>query len=178
MTPARIAVLATLVAVAVMVAIQTIGAATVTVAAPLGLVSLQFTLDPGAAQAIVDSWVGSARTAALQAHALDVVLPCAYGTAVLAAGRALAVGRAAGTDAARTARRAGLLGVVAAVLDQIENAAMAVTLLDGASTGATLVTVVAAASKWGLLAASLAGLALVGWRTRPAAGSDQSIRAR
>lgn len=166
MTRGRLAAVAATGAAVLMLAIQLVGADLATEAAPLGLVSLQFAADPTDAAAIVASWSGALRTAALRAHALDLLLPLAYGTATVAAGTALATGRAAGTAWARTARRAGLAGGAAAVLDQVENAAMAVALLaaPGVATGA--VTVVAAAGKWTLLAGSVLGLAGVRWRTR------------
>ena len=168
-TAARRARAATAVAVALMVAIQLVGADLVTAAAPLGLVTLQGVVDPTDAAAVIASWDGPLRTAALRAHALDLLLPLAYGTATWSAGTALARGRAAGTPVAALATRAGRAGAAAAVLDQVENAAMAVTLLAAPTPATVTVTVAAAAGKWVLLALSLVGLA-VAWRRalRPA----------
>jgi hypothetical protein len=166
LSPARRAAIAGAAAVVLMLAIQVVGAGLVTTTAPLGLVSLQFAPDPAEATAIVVSWAGAARTAALRAHALDLLLPIAYATAISSAGTALAFGRAAGSPAAATARRAGRAGVAAAVLDQVENAAMAVTLLASPSVAAGGVTLVAALGKWTLLTVALPGLGWVRWRTR------------
>lgn len=178
MTPARVATSAALAACVLMGAFQWLGAATMSEAAPFGLVSLQLAAAPVDAQTIVDGWVGAARTAAIRAHAVDLVLPFAYGTALLAAGRALATGRAAGTPSARWARRAGVAGVAAAAFDQVENVAMGLTLLDGATSGRTLVTVAAAAAKWGLLAVAVGALATIRWRCRSSVGSGQPTRSR
>ena len=167
MRPARVAWVAALAAAMLMVAIQVVGADLATEAAPLGLVSLQFAADPSRAAAILASWEGPLRAAALRAHALDLLLPVAYGTATVAAGLAIARGRASATPVARRARRAGGAGAAAAVLDQVENAAMAVTLLVGPGQPAGAVTLAAALGKWALLAASLAGLALAWTRSRP-----------
>lgn len=163
----RVAVAATLVTVLLMVAIQVVAVDLVTAAAPLGLVSLQFVADSGEAARIVGSWTGPVRTAALRAHALDLVLPIAYAVAISAAARALGTGRAAGTSAARLARRAGGAAVAAACLDQVENAAIAATLLAGPGPRSVAVTVVSAAAKWLLLAGALVGLALAWWRVQP-----------
>ncbi len=163
MTPARVAAVAGGAAAALMLAIQVVGAGLATSAAPSGLVSLQLAPDVRTAAAIVATWTGPLRTAALRAHALDLLLPLAYGTATAAAGLALARGRAAGRRSERLARGAGRAGVAAAVLDQVENAAMGVTLLAGPGRSSVAVTLGAAAGKWVLLGASLIGLALVRW---------------
>lgn len=163
--PARRAWSAAAVASGLLVAIQFVGADLGTAAAPLGLVSLQTALDPSDAAAAVASWDGPLRAAALRAHALDLVLPLAYGAATWSAGTALARGRAAGTPAAALAVRAGRTGVAAAVLDQVENAAMTVTLLAAPTGAVTTVTVAAAAGKWALLALALVGLARAWWRS-------------
>lgn len=163
-TAARRARAATAVAVALMVAIQLVGADLVTAAAPVGLVTLQGVVDPMDAAAVIASWDGPLRMAALRVHALDLLLPLAYGTATWSAGTALALGRAAGTPVAVLAARAGRAGVAAAVLDQVENAAMAVALLAAPTTATGAVTVVSAVGKWALLALSLVGLAVAGWR--------------
>lgn len=162
----RVATVAAVIAGLLMLAIQVVATVLVTPEAPLGLVSLQLAADPVRAAAIVGSWTGAVRTAALRAHGLDLLLPCAYGVATVAAGRALAVGRAAGTPWARRARRAGLAGGAAAVADQVENGAIAVTLLVGARPGAAALTVGFAAVKWVLLGTSVAGLALARWCVR------------
>ena len=166
MSPARRAGAAGLVAVGLMLAIQVVGPDLMTAAAPLGLVSLQTAADPGVAAAMVASWPGPLRTAALRAHALDLLLPVAYGAATWSAGVALARGRAAGTPVAALARRSGRAGVAAAVLDQAENAAIAVTLLATPTALSAGATVAAALGKWALLAASLGGLGLARWRVR------------
>ena len=161
MIPSRLAAAATACAAGLMLAIQVVGRDLATDVAPLGLVALQFTSDPAEVAAILAGWTGPLRRAALLAHGLDLLLPCAYGVAIAAAGRALAEGRARGTALARTARRAGRAGIAVAVLDQVENAAVALTLLVGPGAGRAIVTVIAAAGKWFLLAAALAGLARV-----------------
>lgn len=167
MRPARVAAIAALATGVLMVAIQVVGADLATAAAPFGLVSLQLTADPSEAAAILASWEGALRPAALRAHALDLVLPVAYGTATVAAGLAIARGRAASTPAARRARLAGRIGAAAAVLDQVENAAMGVTLLVGPGPRAGAITLAAALGKWTLLVVSLSGLALASARSRP-----------
>lgn len=173
---ARRAMVATVVAAGLMVAIQVVGADLATAPAPLGLVSLQGAADPTTAAAMVASWDGVLRTAALRAHALDLLLPVAYGVATWSAGAALAGGSAAGRPAATLARRAGSAGVAAAVLDQLENAAIAVTLLDAPSPVTVTVTVAAALGKWVLLGLSLAGLALA-WRRAATASRRGAVPA-
>lgn len=148
--------------------ILVLGAPLRTPATPLGIVSLQFATSPAAAEAMLTAWEGVARTRLGWAHGLDLVLPVAY---------AVWVGTFATVLSVRSARAAGPSSLaagavlVAAVADQVENVAMAVTLLVGPSWGSVLLTLVAATVKSATLVAALGALAAAVLRARPRQGA-------
>jgi hypothetical protein len=125
-------------------------------AAPSGIVSLQFAASPEVAASMLDSWAGVPRARLMWAHALDLLLPVAYASAIgLTAARLAHVSRAAGRAAAVAAGSA----LVAAVADQLENVAMFVTILRGPGWGSVLVTLAAATVKFAALALALGAVA-------------------
>ncbi len=138
-----------------------------TPATPLGIVSLQFAASPAAAAEMLAAWEGVARSRLAWAHGLDVLLPIAYATwtGTLATVLSRRSARAAGP----AALAAGAV-VVAAVADQVENAAMAVTMLVGPSWGSVLLTLASATVKSATLVAALGALAAAVIRARPRQG--------
>jgi hypothetical protein len=152
-----------------MLTIQLLSPALTTPPAPLGIGSLQLATSPASAAAIVASWDGPALGIAALTHGLDLVLPFAYALAIGAAARVRGLRSVA---ARRPARFAGWSVVVAAATDQVENVAMAVTLLGRVSLASVLVTLAAAALKWSALALALAALAVAAVRARRSEGSS------
>jgi hypothetical protein len=144
-------------------AIQLLGPPLRTDAAPFGIVSLQLATSEAQATAIVASWTGTSLGVAALTHGLDLLLPFAYALAIGAAARSRALVSA---SALAPARLAGWAAVLAAATDQIENAAMAATILGRISTGGVLVTLGAAAVKWATLALAVGALALAARRAR------------
>jgi len=123
---------------------------------PFGIVSLQFAASPDVAASMSDAWTEVPRARLLWAHALDLLFPVAYASAIGLTATGLAqVSRAAGPAAAVAAGSA----LVAAVADQLENGAMLVTLLRGPGWGSVLVTLAAAMVKFAALALALGALA-------------------
>ena len=128
--------------------------------APLGIVSLQFATSPAAAALMLESWSAVPRARLLWSHGLDVLLPIAY---------VLAIGAAARCAAGPGDRWAGLAtgaALVAGVADQVENLAMAFTIIGAPSWTGVLVTLVAATVKSSTLVMALAALALVSFAGR------------
>jgi hypothetical protein len=154
--------------VVLMLTIQSLAPALTTPLAPLGIGSLQLATSPASAAAIVASWDGPALGIAALTHGIDLVLPFAYALAIGAAARVRGLRSVA---ARRPARFAGWSAVVAAATDQIENVAMAVTLLGRVSPASVLVTLVAAALKWSALVLALVSLAVAAVRARPSTWS-------
>ena len=155
----RAATLVTLVLVGIIIML---GLPLWTEAAPFGIVSLQFATSPASADAMLDSWSSVATSRLLWAHGLDLLLPVAYAVAISAAAM-----RAAPTD--RVAGVAVASAFVAALADQIENVAMAITILGSPSWTGVLATLVAATVKSALLLIALVALtaAVAGaWRVR------------
>ncbi len=150
--------LATAATVLLLGAIILLGRPLWTEAAPFGIVSLQFATSPVAADAMLDSWSGVARSRLLWAHGLDLLLPVAYAIAIVAAAT-----RAAPASGApeRVAMLAAASAVVAALADQVENLAMAVTILASPSWAGVLVTLVAATVKTSSLLVALGALIAV-----------------
>lgn len=140
------------VAVGLVIAINTIGLPLRTDAAPSGIVSLQLATSVGAAEAILASWSAVATTRILVVHGLDVLLPIAYAVAITSWAARLGAGRAS------------VAALVAAVADQAENALMAVSILDAPNAALVGGTLVAAVVKWGALAFALLVLGR-GWST-------------
>jgi hypothetical protein len=153
-------------AVLLVIAINLLALPLRTGAAPLGLVSLQLAPDVGTAASILASWSAVPRVRLLTAHGLDLVLPVAYALAILR------VAATAEVRVPRTSRLAAFGGVLAAAADQVENLAMAVTLLDAPSAATVAATRGAAMVKWPTLAVALvaASLAALAVRTRPLGG--------
>ena len=152
-TSLRFAVLATAL---LFLAITVLGLPLRTEAAPLGIASLQLAPTVDAAVSVLDSWSDVARSRLLWAHGLDVLLPFAYAAAIGLAARR------------RSAERALVAGVVAALADQAENVAMTVSILEGPTTSLVAVTLLAAVMKWAtlVLALVLLGRASTGARSR------------
>lgn len=100
--------------------------------------------------------VGRGPVAAPWAHGLDVLLPFAY---------AAAIGLAASRQGAPLTL---VVAVVAALADQVENAAMTITILDGPTAPLVQVTLLAAITKWAtlVLALTLLGRSAIGARRR------------
>lgn len=146
-----------------LVAITTLGLPLRTGAAPLGIVSLQFAASPEAAERMLASWSSVPRPRLLWAHGLDLLLPVAYALAI-------GLGAMRSAHAALTAERSAAIAsgaaVAAAVADQIENVAMASTILLGASWAGVLVTLVAATAKSTLLVLALGALVAAVTRER------------
>jgi hypothetical protein len=151
------------VALLLIVTIQVLTPALITTAAPLGVVSLQLATTQAAAAAIVASWEGVPLAVAAFGHGLDLALPFAYAIAIGAAARVRGLRAPRAIPAARLAAWAG---IVAAGLDLIENVAMAVTLLAGASWASVIVTLAAAVPKWVSLSLAVAALGVAARRAR------------
>ncbi len=139
-------------------AIAVLGVPLRSAAAPLGLVSLQFAGSPDAAESMLVSWAEVARGRLLWAHGLDLLLPIAYASAIglRAATAAAAVSRARG---AATLAAGSVLAAASA--DQVENAALFVTLLVAPSWSSVLATLVAATVKWAMLVIAVGALVAV-----------------
>lgn len=153
----------TAVSVGLLVAITVLGLSLRTDAAPLGLVSLQLAASPDVAARMLESWASVLRSRVLWTHGLDLVLPFAY---------ALAIGMAASRAAARVASvgpsaqiAAGAV-LVAAIADQVENVAMALTILVVPSWGSVLVTLSSATIKFATLAVAVGALGVTLQRAR------------
>jgi hypothetical protein len=136
-----------------------------TTAAPLGIVSLQLAAAPDVADAMLDSWAAVPRARILWAHGLDLLLPFAY---ALALGMAVTRAGARSVVAVPAAQLAVGAVIAAAVADQVENVAMAVTLLMGPRWGSVLVTLAAATVKFTTLLIALVALAITLRRAREA----------
>jgi hypothetical protein len=159
-TVSRVAGVAALLLIAT---IQALTPALVTEAAPLGIVSLQLATSEASAARIVASWEGLPLALAAFGHGLDLVLPVAYAIGIGAAARVRALRSPAALPAARLAAWAA---IVAASLDLVENVAMAVTLLVGASWASVIVTLAAAVPKWVSLTLAVLALAVAALRAR------------
>ena len=151
----RVAVLTT---VGLLVIINVLGLPLRTDVAPLGIVSLQLATSVEHAGAILASWVDVPTARILGAHGLDVLLPVAYAVAIGSVASRLGAGRAA------------IAAVIAAVADQVENAAMAATIVSAPTAVVVRITLVAAVVKWTTLAVALVllGRASVSVRRRAA----------
>jgi hypothetical protein len=159
-TVSRVAGLAALI---LIVAIQVLTPALVTESAPYGIVSLQLATSEAAAARMVASWEGRALAVAAFGHGLDTVLPFAYAIGIGAAARVRALRTPAALPAARLAAWSA---IVAASLDLVENIAMAVTLLAGASWASVIVTLAAAVPKWASLSLAAGALGVAALRAR------------
>lgn len=148
----RLAALATVI---LMGAIQALGAPLLTTEAPLGIVSLQFAPTVASAEAILGSWSEVPRARLSAAHGLDILLPVAYASLLVLAAARIAERDPADAARRRRARRAALAGLGAAAADQVENVAMAITILGRPSPLTIVATVVAAGVKWILLLAAV-----------------------
>jgi hypothetical protein len=130
--------------------------------APLGIVSLQFAASPEAASAMLESWARIPRSRLLWAHGLDLLLSLAYAVAIVAAATRIAA------ESGRTRRAASLAAgaaLVAAIADQVENLAIAVSILSTPTWSGVLITLVAATVKSTLLVVALVSL-LIGSRQK------------
>jgi len=159
-TVSRVAGLAAL---ALIVTIQALTPSLITEAAPFGIISLQLATSEVAADRIVASWEGLPLAVAAFGHGLDLVLPFAYAIAIGAAARVRALRSISAIPAARLAAWSA---IVAASLDLIENVAMAVTLLIGASWASVIVTLAAAVPKWASLTLAVGALGFAALRAR------------
>jgi hypothetical protein len=160
-------------AVVVFVGLAVLGAPLRTGAAPLGIVSLQLATSPAAADAVVAAWTGHMLVRAALLHGADFLLPVAYATAIMLAARLLAARqpsspRGHGRSATTLAGGSALL---AAIADQTENVAMAVTLLAGSSWASVLVTLAAAVVKFAALPLALGALGVAAVRARSGSGA-------
>lgn len=140
MTRPSAAVVATAVALLLLVVTTVLGAPLRTDAAPLGIVSLQLATGADAAARILASWSGVDRSWILLTHAVDLLLPIAYAAALVL------LARAAGS------RAAAVTAVGAAVADQLENVLMLGTILRVPTDAVVRTTLAAALVKWTLLA--------------------------
>lgn len=136
-----------------------------TSAAPLGIVSLQLAAAPDVATAMLDSWASVPRARVLWAHGLDLLLPFAY---ALALGMAVTRAATRAVVAAPAAQLAAGAVIAAAVADQVENLAIVVTLLLGASWGSVLFTLAAATVKFATLLIAVVALTIAVRRAREA----------
>jgi hypothetical protein len=152
------------VTVVLLVAITWLGLPLRTTAAPLGIVSLQFAPGVDAATAILSSWSAVPPARLRWAHGLDLILPFAYATALLRAARGAAAAAAVRRGAVLTVTA---LAVLAAAADQVENVAMAVTMLGAPGRTTVRVTLVAAVVKTVALGGALVGSGLLAVRGRP-----------
>jgi len=159
-TVSRVAGVAALI---LIVTIQALAPALTTDVAPFGIVSLQLATSEAAAARIVASWDGRALAIAVFGHGLDLALPFAYAIGIGAAARVRALRSTAAIPAARLAAWSA---IVAASLDLIENVAMAVTLLIGASWASVIVTLAAAVPKWASLTLAVGALGVAALRAR------------
>lgn len=123
--------------------------------APSGIVSLQLAASPDVAGAILDSWADVPRARLLWAHGLDLLLPVASAVAIGVGASILA---AASRAAAPSATIAAGSALAAAVADQVENAAMWVTILRGPGWDSVLPTLAAATVKFAGLALAIGAL--------------------
>ena len=162
----------TAVAVVVFIAITVLGLPLRTDEAQLGIVSLQLAASPDVAARMLDSWASVVRSRVLWTHGLDLVLPFAY---------ALAVGTAATRAAARVAAvgpsaqiAAGAV-LVAAIMDQVENVAMVLTILDAPSWGSVLITLASATIKFATLVVAIGALGVTLQRARSSGGVDDGV---
>ena len=162
----------TAVTVGLFVAITVLGLPLRTDEAQLGIVSLQLAASPDVAARMLDSWASVLRSRVLWTHGLDLVLPFAY---------ALAVGTAATRAAARVAAvgpsaqiAAGAV-LVAAIMDQVENVAMVLTILDAPSWGSVLITLASATIKFATLVVAIGALGVTLQRARSSGGVDDGV---
>jgi len=132
-------------------------------AAPLGLVSLQFAGDVGRAADILAAWDGELWRRAVVLQGLDLLLPFAYGVALVRWARHL--GPLDGSADRGVVTFAVSLAVFAAVADQAENVALLVTMLHRPSSVIVGLTPVLASTKFVSLTAALFGVALLRSRT-------------
>lgn len=154
----------TAVSVALLVAIGALGLPLRTEAAPLGLLSLQLAVSPDVAAEILDSWVSVLRSRVLWTHGLDLVLPVAY---ALAIGTAVTRVAARVTSVGASAQIAAGAVLVAAIADQVENIAMALTIVVAPSWGSVLFTLAFATIKFATLSVAFGALAVTLWQARP-----------
>lgn len=140
-----------------LIAINLLGLPLRTDAAPFGIVSLQFAADAADAAAILTSWDAVPGGRLLWAHALDVLLPFAYAVTLARATSAVV----AGTGLVRGGRTVTAAAVVAAVADQLENAAMSVTLLVGPRAAPVALTAASATVKFLALITAVGGLVVL-----------------
>jgi hypothetical protein len=152
-----------LAALVLIVTIQVLTPTLRTEAAPLGIVSLQLATSQTSAAGMVASWDGRPLVIAAFSHGLDTVLPFAYAIGIGAAARVRAQRSRAAVPAARLAAWSA---IVAASLDLVENTAMAITLLSGASWASVIVTLAAAVPKWASLTLAVAVLGVAAVRAR------------
>ncbi len=152
-----------LAALVLIVTIQVLTPTLRTEAAPLGIVSLQLATSQTAADGMLASWDGRPLVIAAFSHGLDTVLPFAYAIGIGAAARVRALRSRSAVPAARLAAWSA---IVAASLDLVENAAMAVTLLAGASWASVIVTLAAAVPKWASLTLAVGALGVAALRAR------------
>lgn len=163
---------ATALAIGLLIAIGVLGTPLRGGPAPFGLVSLQLAAAPDVADAMLDAWSGVPRARVLWTHGLDLALPFAY---------ALAIGTAAtraadrAVSAAPSAQVAAGAVLVAAVADQVENLAIAVSLLASPSWASVLLTLAAATVKSATLALAVIALGVALARARRVATAHQDV---
>ncbi|MEY3020615.1 MAG: hypothetical protein RLZZ272_1599 [Actinomycetota bacterium] len=148
-------------------ALQLIGAPLVGPDTPLGIVSLQFVADPARAAELVAGWGASGRVVALRHLLVDLLFPIAYASAIAAVAH-LVGERGGARDRSRLhgpARGAARMGVAAAGLDLVENAAMLLTIGGRGGGWSTRLTVLMAVPKFALLGAAIATLVVLGARS-------------
>lgn len=139
------------------------GAPLRTEAAPLGIVSLQFAGDVARAADILASWEGATWRTALLLQGLDLLLPFAYGAALVLWARHLG---ADGLDYdGPLVRGTVAVALLAAAADQAENVAMLVTMLHRPLPTPVAVTHVLAVLKFASLSLALLGVLALRYRT-------------
>lgn len=149
--------LASLASLALAIALGALGAPLTTAAAPNGIVSLELAPTRDAAARILASWDARALRAAWTVQALDLLFPLAYAVWFALSCRLLARRLAPGA-LARAGAWLGRWIWLAAALDYVENAGIALQLWRGASALGAALTVAGAVPKWGLVCAAAAFL--------------------
>lgn len=151
--------------------------------APHGIVSFELAGSRDAAAAVLAGWDDAERVRAGLALGLDAVYLLVYPAwlALAVGGLAARLSRGAGSGVASAARRAGVRAgpvlawavLLAAPLDAVENAALAVQLLHGAGAAAARLAAACAAPKFALVAAAAAYVLAAGL-----ASATDALRAR
>lgn len=135
-----------------MIVIRLQNEALITVSAPLGILSLEFTGSADQVEFIRSEWVGSIRNSFYINTVLDYIYLIVYGLFLFLASHYLTWLR---PGTARIGSMAAMAGLTAAGLDAVENALMFVSIVVGAYSPIAIATVVFAGVKFLLAAFSV-----------------------